>query len=101
YTDKFDNIDVDEILSNDRLLNSYFKCVTNDGPCTPEGLELKNHIEEALKNECAKCTDAQKKGTRKVINFLAKEKPEMWKALRALYDPDNFYYNKHKAELEN
>ncbi|XP_041984367.1 ejaculatory bulb-specific protein 3-like [Aricia agestis] len=101
YTDKFDNINLDEVMGNDRLLQSYFKCLIDEGPCTAEGNELKSHMGEAVKNECAKCTDAQKNGTRKMIKFLVKEKPDMWNALRAKYDPENIYYNKHKAELES
>lgn len=42
YTNKFDNINVDEILGNDRLLSSYFKCLMDTGKCTPEGEELKS-----------------------------------------------------------
>lgn len=41
YTTKFDNVDIDEILNNDRLVNSYFKCLMDQGKCTPEGEEVK------------------------------------------------------------
>ena len=41
YTTRFDNIDLDEILNNDRLLQSYVKCILKDGNCTPDGKELK------------------------------------------------------------
>lgn len=41
YPTKYDNVDVDEILNNDRLFNSYFKCLMETGKCTPEGEELK------------------------------------------------------------
>lgn len=42
YSNKFDNIDLDKILSNDRLLNSYFKCLMEEGNCTAEGTTLKS-----------------------------------------------------------
>lgn len=42
YTSKFDNVDVDNILKNDRILNNYIKCVLEKGPCTKEGRELKS-----------------------------------------------------------
>lgn len=42
YTNKFDNIDVDQILHSDRLLNNYFKCLMGEASCTPEGNELKS-----------------------------------------------------------
>lgn len=41
YTDKWDNIDVDEILNNYRLKVSYIKCVLDQGPCTVDGQEMK------------------------------------------------------------
>lgn len=42
YTTKYDNVNVDTILENDRVLNNYIKCLMEEGPCTPEGRELKS-----------------------------------------------------------
>lgn len=42
YTSKYDNIDLDQILKNDRLLNNYVKCLLEKGKCTPDGQELKS-----------------------------------------------------------
>lgn len=42
YSTKYDGIDVDRILSNDRVLTSYIKCAMEEGPCTPDGRELKS-----------------------------------------------------------
>lgn len=44
YTTKYDNIDLDEILSNERLYKNYFDCLANNGKCTPDGKELKGII---------------------------------------------------------
>lgn len=44
YTSRFDNVNVDQILSNDRILNSYIKCLLEKGPCTQEGRELKSKL---------------------------------------------------------
>lgn len=41
YTDRYDNIDIDEILSNKRLLTPYIKCMLDQGKCSAEGKELK------------------------------------------------------------
>jgi len=41
YTTKYDNVDIDNILNNDRLLNNYFKCLMETVKCTPEGEEIK------------------------------------------------------------
>jgi hypothetical protein len=42
YTNKYDNVDVDKILNNDRVLTNYIKCLMDEGPCTSEGRELKS-----------------------------------------------------------
>lgn len=42
YSTKYDNVDVDKILKNDRVLTNYIKCLMEEGPCTPEGRELKS-----------------------------------------------------------
>ena len=41
YDSSNDNIDLSEVLSNERLLTSYSKCLINKGPCTPEVKKLK------------------------------------------------------------
>jgi hypothetical protein len=42
YTTKYDNVDVESILSNNRILTSYIKCMLDEGPCTPDARELKS-----------------------------------------------------------
>jgi hypothetical protein len=41
YTSRYDNVDLDSILSNKRALNAFVKCLLEKGPCSPEGKELK------------------------------------------------------------
>lgn len=48
YETKYDNIDLDELLSNDRLRKGYIKCLANEGPCTPDGQELKSNVQTKL-----------------------------------------------------
>uniref|UniRef100_A0A1I8MMV2 Uncharacterized protein n=1 Tax=Musca domestica TaxID=7370 RepID=A0A1I8MMV2_MUSDO len=43
YDSRFDNIDVDEILQQERLLMNYVKCLEGTGPCTPDGKALKDY----------------------------------------------------------
>ncbi|CAB3370585.1 Hypothetical predicted protein [Cloeon dipterum] len=45
YNDKYDHIDVDSILRNDRILSSYIKCMLDQGPCTAEGKNLKGEAQ--------------------------------------------------------
>lgn len=41
YTDRYDNVDLDEILANRRLLVPYLNCILDEGKCSPDGKELK------------------------------------------------------------
>jgi len=43
YDDKFDNVDLDEILNQERLLINYIKCLEGTGPCTPDAKMLKGN----------------------------------------------------------
>ncbi|KAJ8717930.1 hypothetical protein PYW07_005860 [Mythimna separata] len=96
YTDKYDNIDLDEILSNKRLLDAHYKCVMDKGKCTAEGKELKDHLTEAIENGCAKCTENQEKGAQKVIDHLIKNELDMWRELAAKYDPTGNWRKKYE-----
>jgi len=51
YTHKYDNIDVDQILHNDRLLNRYVDCLLekSKGRCPPEAVELKSEYHAVIK----------------------------------------------------
>lgn len=42
YTTKYDNVDLEEILKNKRLLKNYVHCLLEKGNCSPDGLELKS-----------------------------------------------------------
>ncbi|KYN08563.1 PREDICTED: ejaculatory bulb-specific protein 3-like [Cyphomyrmex costatus] len=103
YTNKFDNIDVDQIISNDRLLKRYVDCVL-DKPnvrCPAEAQELKKHINEALENECEKCTERQKEMIKKVIKHIVNNKQDMWNELKAKFDPEEKYAKKYEDEAKN
>ncbi|KAL3288644.1 hypothetical protein HHI36_003077 [Cryptolaemus montrouzieri] len=98
YDSKFDNIDLDEIFRSDRLLKNYFDCFMERGKCTPQGAQIKKNLPDALKTECAKCTEKQKEKAKKTLNFLLDEKPDMYKELEAKYDSEQIY-RKKKAEV--
>ncbi|RZC40608.1 OS-D domain containing protein [Asbolus verrucosus] len=95
-----ENIDVDQIIQNDRLMKNYVDCLLEKGKCTPEGEQLKKAIPEALQNECGKCNDKHKEGIRKVLRHLIKNKSEWWKELEAKYDPEGEYAKKYKKLYE-
>ncbi|XP_014483919.1 PREDICTED: ejaculatory bulb-specific protein 3 [Dinoponera quadriceps] len=100
YTTKYDNVDIDSILASDRLLKNYVNCLLDKGSCTPDGKELKEHLPDALKNECSKCSEKQRRGSEKVIRFLVNKKPEIWEELKKKYDPTGEYSIKYEEEAQ-
>ncbi|KAJ9585925.1 hypothetical protein L9F63_020433 [Diploptera punctata] len=100
YTTKYDNIDLDEILNSKRLLNNYVNCLLDKGSCTPDGKELKDNLSDALHSECAKCSDKQKDGTKKVLKHLMNKEPEIYKQLEDKYDPEGTYRKKYEKEAK-
>lgn len=101
YTDKWDNINVQEILGSDRLLQGYVNCLLDKGRCTPDGKDLKETLPDALEHECSLCTKKQKEGSDKVIKHLVNKRPELWKALSVKYDPENIYQERYKDKIES
>ncbi|GJQ80143.1 putative chemosensory protein [Trypoxylus dichotomus] len=97
YITKYDNVDVDRILSNQRILTNYLKCLMDEGPCTNEGKELKKTLPDALAGECSKCTDKQRASAEKVIRFLIKNRTNDWKRLTTKYDPTGQYRKRYEA----
>lgn len=44
YPAKYDQVNIDNVLSNDRVLTNYIKCLLEKGACTREGRELKSKL---------------------------------------------------------
>ncbi|XP_050315596.1 ejaculatory bulb-specific protein 3-like [Anthonomus grandis grandis] len=100
YTTKYDNVDVDRILKNDRVLTNYIKCMMDEGPCTAEGRELKKTLPDALASGCSKCNDKQKSTTEKVIKHLMNKRTKDWERLSKKYDPQGVYKQKYEHLLK-
>lgn len=41
YNQQYDAVNIETVLSNDRVLTNYIKCLLEKGACTREGRELK------------------------------------------------------------
>ncbi|KAH8411397.1 hypothetical protein KR215_003707, partial [Drosophila sulfurigaster] len=97
YDSKFDNVDLDEILNQERLLNNYIKCLENAGPCTADAKMLKDILPDAMMTDCVKCTEKQKYGADKVTKHLIDNRLEDWMRLEKIYDPQGSYRIKYEA----
>ncbi|XP_057656963.1 ejaculatory bulb-specific protein 3-like isoform X1 [Diorhabda carinulata] len=95
YTTKYDNVNLEEIVHNDRLLKNYVDCLLEKGKCTPDGLELKRNMPDAIATDCSKCSEKQKEGSEYMMRFLIDNKPEYWNPLQEKYDPSGTYKQRY------
>ncbi|XP_076751809.1 chemosensory protein 6 [Xylocopa sonorina] len=96
YPTKYDDVDIERILQNGRVLTNYIKCMLDEGPCTNEGRELKKTLPDALSSGCSKCNEKQKITAEKVINHLRTKRPRDWERLSAKYDPNGEYKKRYE-----
>ncbi|XP_031351279.1 ejaculatory bulb-specific protein 3 [Photinus pyralis] len=101
YTNKYDNINIDTILQNDRVLNNYLKCLMEEGPCTAEGRELRKTLPDALASGCSKCNERQKQTSEKVIRHLMTKRKRDWERLTRKYDPKGEYKRRYEEFVKN
>lgn len=86
-----DNINVDMILKNERILKNYLKCLLDKGPCTQEARELKTTLPELLRSNCSECTEKQRRTSRKVIVHMKTKYPQDWNMFQKKYDPSGSF----------
>ncbi|XP_022910866.1 uncharacterized protein [Onthophagus taurus] len=91
YTTRYDHLDIENILNQKRLVHYYAACLLDKGPCTPQGIEFKNILPEAVKTNCLRCTEKQRVVTLRSIRRLRKEYPDIWRQLEASWDPTGVY----------
>merc|ERR1712226_621649 len=99
YSDKYDSFDIDAVLANDRVLNSYVKCLLDKGPCTKEGRDFRKYLPEALTTSCQKCTEGQKRIVRKSAKYLIKNRKSDWELLQKKFDPKSEHVQDFKKFL--
>ncbi|XP_070149591.1 ejaculatory bulb-specific protein 3-like [Polyergus mexicanus] len=82
YSDMFDHIDPDDILSNDELRNQYYNCFMDKGPCVTEDQKyFKQNAAEAFATKCRKCTETQKRNAEKIVVWYTENRPDEWQAM--------------------
>ncbi|KZC11372.1 PREDICTED: ejaculatory bulb-specific protein 3-like [Dufourea novaeangliae] len=81
YDDKYDDIDINEILSNERLREQYYKCFMDTAPCvTADAVFFKANLPEAVATQCKKCTEKQKNTFDVMADWYNKNQPDKWTA---------------------
>ncbi|XP_018046519.1 PREDICTED: ejaculatory bulb-specific protein 3-like [Atta colombica] len=84
YSDRYDHIDVKDILQNDKLRDQYYNCFMETAPCiTADAKFFKEVASEALQTKCKKCTEKQKEILNLIVDWYTKNRPEQWEAFVA------------------
>ncbi|XP_029162634.1 ejaculatory bulb-specific protein 3-like [Nylanderia fulva] len=79
YTDQYDDIDVKNILSNEKLRLQYYNCYMDTGPCiTSDAKFFRDVAGEALQTQCKRCTEKQKEMMDTIIGWYSENQPVQW-----------------------
>ncbi|CAH4030420.1 ejaculatory bulb-specific protein 3-like [Pieris brassicae] len=102
YDEKYNNVDVDKIISDDTLLLNYINCFLDKGPCDSDfAQDYRDMLPEVIATACGKCTDIQKKNVRKIITVIFEKKTVLAAELQAKYDPESKYQDKIAALMKD
>ncbi|XP_055323499.1 uncharacterized protein LOC129578650 isoform X6 [Sitodiplosis mosellana] len=99
YSTRYNNLNIEQILSSDRLVTNYVECLLSRKPCPPEGKDLKRILPEALRTKCARCSPQQLEGGLRVITKLYYDYPTQYNRLRAKWDPTGEYHRRFEEYL--
>nr|XP_012220507.1 PREDICTED: ejaculatory bulb-specific protein 3-like [Linepithema humile] len=82
YTDKYDDVDVIQILENEKLRDQYYKCFMEQGPClTGDAKFLREILSEAFQTKCKKCTEKQKVMLDQIVDWYTTNAPDEWRTI--------------------
>lgn len=56
-------------------------------------------LPDAIQTDCSKCSDVQKRNSRKIITYLRTRRPQDWKKLTDKYDPKGLFKARIDAGL--
>jgi hypothetical protein len=64
-------------------------------------LVLAADLPDALRTQCAKCTDAQKRIIRKASKYLIENRANDWREITNKYDPDRQFHDSFQRFLKS
>ncbi|XP_014242351.1 ejaculatory bulb-specific protein 3-like [Cimex lectularius] len=86
-----ESVDIDSVIKNDAILNSYLKCFFNTGACSSRAERVKGKISHVFSTVCGDCSPRQKQLLHHVLTIFVTRRPDDWKKLLEMYDPENKY----------
>lgn len=64
-------------------------------------LYVVGNMPDAIETDCSKCSEKQKIGSEKIMNYLIDNKPDYWTELEEKYDPTGAYRKKYLESKSN
>nr|AYN07333.1 chemosensory protein 5 [Yemma signatus] len=93
---KYENIDVEEVLKNERLYRKYIDCLLGKAKCVmQDAKDLREVLPDTIKTNCASCTEKQRERGRRAMKLVKSKHPADFEALLNLYDPTGEYRKKY------
>nr|ARW29608.1 chemosensory protein 8 [Corythucha ciliata]AVM86431.1 chemosensory protein [Corythucha ciliata] len=86
-------IELDQILNNNRLLDAYTKCYLGTGPCPGPAKKAKGYLAEVFATNCGKCNEEQKRQTKIAFRKLREKRPGDFRKVFAKYNPGNTHFD--------
>nr|AVM86436.1 chemosensory protein [Corythucha ciliata]AYP30827.1 CSP2 [Corythucha ciliata] len=86
-----ESIDVDDILDNDRILDTYLKCFYGTAKCNTLASAIKERIPDIFSTVCGECTEKQKGIFKHVLVKFIPKRPDDWELILKIYDPKGEY----------
>ncbi|KYN27880.1 PREDICTED: ejaculatory bulb-specific protein 3-like [Trachymyrmex cornetzi] len=81
YSSRYDDVNIQEILENEKLRAQYYNCFLGTAPCkTADAKFFAGVIGEAMQTQCRKCTEKQKNLLDTLVDWYTKNRPEEWEA---------------------
>ncbi|XP_011701602.1 PREDICTED: ejaculatory bulb-specific protein 3-like [Wasmannia auropunctata] len=82
YSDRYDDVDIEGILANQKLREQYYNCFIGNAPCrTADAKFFSGVLGEAMQTQCKKCTEKQKALLDRMADWYTTNKPDAWEAL--------------------
>ncbi|XP_015372322.1 PREDICTED: putative cyclin-dependent serine/threonine-protein kinase DDB_G0272797/DDB_G0274007 [Diuraphis noxia] len=89
------------LVGNPIIRENYLNCFLDNGPCSPEANNIKpGMVPEAIQNECAHCTELQRKVIEKMMCYLNNHQPDILKEVAAKFDPNGEYMKQYINTIE-
>ncbi|KAI9559956.1 chemosensory protein 2 [Daphnia sinensis] len=80
-----ENVDVDNVLKNEKLVRRYIDCTLDRGRCEQNGRDLKAMLPRVLNEGCRGCTPKQVENSNRIINFMKTNHAADWAAIETKY----------------